>query len=160
MGIDPTVHVTPAAPSKTDQKENASGFITIPGTTGVDYKLDTVVTAGNHDVAPGPHAVVATPQFGYVLDGGVTGWNLTVKAWVPFMMTAGAFAFQYGTPAGYSACGAPVVDTPRPALGAVGVTEQIDAARHRQRKRSARTCKDLQRSATGAQHQGDAESRV
>lgn len=109
-GIDPIVPATPAAPSRTHQTENASGFVTIPGTTGVIYKLDgTAVTAGNHDVAPGTHTILATPDFGYVLNGTIS-WNLTVKAWVPFTLTAGAFAYQYGQPAGYPALTAPVVD--------------------------------------------------
>ncbi|HEU4527389.1 MAG TPA: hypothetical protein VFT80_05625, partial [Actinomycetota bacterium] len=110
VGFDPTVHATAAAPSKTDQPEGGSGFITIPESTGADYTLDGApVLAGNHDVAPGAHTVVATPQFGYVLDG-VTSWNLTVKPWTPFTLTAGGYAYQYGTPAGYPALADPVVD--------------------------------------------------
>jgi hypothetical protein len=81
--VPPIIEVTAAAPTATDQTANASGFITIPTSVGVDYALDgAAVLAGNHDVAPGPHAVVATAQPGYALLG-QTSWNLTVNAYVP-----------------------------------------------------------------------------
>jgi hypothetical protein len=81
--VPPIIEVTPLAPSATHQTATAPGFITIPLSTGVDYALDDIaVAAGNHNVAPGPHTVVAAAQAGYALLG-QTSWNLTVNAYVP-----------------------------------------------------------------------------
>jgi hypothetical protein len=99
VGIDPTVHVTPAAPQAFDETTPGNGFVRIPESTGVDYALDGVgKDAGDHVVASGPHAVVATPQFGYVLDG-TTSWNLTVKAYVaPAVIDMTGITYPSGAP--------------------------------------------------------------
>ena len=126
VGIDPTVFVTAAAPSKTNQTEFALGFVTIPESTGATTSWTANrCSQGNHNVAPGTHTV-ALPQFGYVLNG-TTSWSLNVKAWVPFTLTAGGYVFQYGTPAGYTAPVAPVVDN-------VALHDHVDAAGRRSGK--------------------------
>jgi hypothetical protein len=99
VGIDPTVHVTPAAPQAFNETAPGNGFVRIPLSTGVDYKLDGVAkAAGDYVVVAGPHAVVATPQFGYLLDG-TTSWNLTVKAFVaPATLDLTGINYPSGSP--------------------------------------------------------------
>jgi hypothetical protein len=83
LAADVTVHVTPGIPTATDEVVNALGFITIPGTTGVNYLIDgNLVSAGDNPLPAGNHLVTAEAQPFYILDG-ATSWPLTINAFVP-----------------------------------------------------------------------------
>lgn len=83
--VPPVIEVTPVAPTATDQTADASGFITIPTSEGVNYALDGVLTAaGTYDRTPASYEVEASAKPGYALAPGATAsWTLAINPYVP-----------------------------------------------------------------------------
>lgn len=72
--FDPLRHVTAAAPTFTDRSGTAQDTVTIPTSTGVLYRVGTVLRDPGVYQASGSVTVTAAPSAGYAIDG-ATSWS-------------------------------------------------------------------------------------
>ena len=72
--FDPLRHVTAAAPTFTDRSGTAQDTVTIPTSTGVLYRVGTVLRDPGVYQTSGTVTVTAAPAAGYAIDG-ATSWT-------------------------------------------------------------------------------------